>query len=220
MKYDRRYLILDYSLVSLTIVIFVLLGTQKSIAQKPEIKSNETTVVDCTDAYVRYSDDPSLTRAEKLALMDQALMNSLSRYDACQTSRSHLSGGVRGGEVVPTGISGGLKSEENSTNEGSAASESISGTEKLPAVSARTPNFAPVEWSNPGKTTLSESQPSGSSGEVRASNGKIPEDIPTADNDSVLEAQIRQAALNETDPEVQDLLWDEYRKYKGLKRTH
>lgn len=47
-------------------------------------------------------------------------------------------------------------------------------------------------------------------------NGKVPEDIPPADNDSILEAQIRQAATNETDPETKAKLWNEYRKYKGL----
>ena len=46
-------------------------------------------------------------------------------------------------------------------------------------------------------------------------SGKIPEDILNADNDSVLQAQIRQAAINEKDPKVRAKLWNEYRKYKG-----
>ena len=47
-------------------------------------------------------------------------------------------------------------------------------------------------------------------------NGKLPEDIPASDNDSILEAQIRQAAVGEKDPELKKKLWNEYRKYKGL----
>lgn len=47
-------------------------------------------------------------------------------------------------------------------------------------------------------------------------NGKLPEDIPSSDNDSVLEAQIRQAAIDESDPELKKKLWNEYRRYKGL----
>ena len=47
-------------------------------------------------------------------------------------------------------------------------------------------------------------------------NGRIPADIPPADNDSVIEAQIRQAAMNEPDPEIRRKLWNEYRRYKGL----
>ena len=47
-------------------------------------------------------------------------------------------------------------------------------------------------------------------------NSKIPEDIPQDDNDSVLEEQIKLAAINEKDPEKKKRLWNEYRKYKGL----
>lgn len=47
-------------------------------------------------------------------------------------------------------------------------------------------------------------------------NGKLPEDIPPADNDTILEAQIRKAAINESDSELKKKLWNEYRKYKGL----
>ena len=50
----------------------------------------------------------------------------------------------------------------------------------------------------------------------RLTNGEIPDDIPAADNDSVFEAQIRAAAIAETDPDTQKNLWNEYRRYKGL----
>ena len=45
---------------------------------------------------------------------------------------------------------------------------------------------------------------------------QAPGDIPPSDNDSIFEKQIREAAENETDPEVRERLWNEYRKYKGL----
>jgi uncharacterized protein YmfQ (DUF2313 family) len=50
----------------------------------------------------------------------------------------------------------------------------------------------------------------------RLTNGKIPDDIPNADNDSAFEVQIRAAAMAETDPDTQKNLWNEYRRYKGL----
>ena len=53
-------------------------------------------------------------------------------------------------------------------------------------------------------------------GETNTNNDMIPEDIPQDDNDSVLEEQIRLAAMNEKDPEKKKRLWNEYRKYKGL----
>ena len=50
----------------------------------------------------------------------------------------------------------------------------------------------------------------------RLTNGKIPDDIPEPSNDSIFEAQIRAAAMVETDPDTQKNLWNEYRRYKGL----
>ena len=47
-------------------------------------------------------------------------------------------------------------------------------------------------------------------------SGKLPEDILPGDNDSVLEKQIRIAAMTEKDPVIKARLWNEYRKYKGL----
>ena len=48
------------------------------------------------------------------------------------------------------------------------------------------------------------------------SNGKLPEDIPPADNDDIIAKQIREAALGEPDPQKQAKLWNEYRRYKGI----
>ena len=47
-------------------------------------------------------------------------------------------------------------------------------------------------------------------------NGALPEDIPDANNDDVVAAQIRLAAEIEKDPVKKERLWNEYRKYKGL----
>ena len=52
--------------------------------------------------------------------------------------------------------------------------------------------------------------------DVRLTNRKTPDDIPDADNDSVFEAQLRAAAMAETDPDTKKNLWNEYRRYKGL----
>ena len=49
-------------------------------------------------------------------------------------------------------------------------------------------------------------------------NSKLPDDIPQDDNDSVLEKQIKLAAMNEKDPEKKKRLWNEYRKYKGIQK--
>ncbi|MCK7598490.1 hypothetical protein M0G74_14510 [Microbulbifer sp. CAU 1566] len=42
----------------------------------------------------------------------------------------------------------------------------------------------------------------------------VPADIPSGDDDDVVARQIREAAMRESDPELQERLWEEYRKYK------
>ena len=42
----------------------------------------------------------------------------------------------------------------------------------------------------------------------------VPEDVPSGDDDDVVARQIREAAMREKDPELQERLWEEYRKYK------
>jgi hypothetical protein len=44
-----------------------------------------------------------------------------------------------------------------------------------------------------------------------------PSDIPSGSDDDVVARQLREAASRETDPAVREKLWDEYRKYKGIK---
>jgi len=44
----------------------------------------------------------------------------------------------------------------------------------------------------------------------------VPDDIPPARDDDIIARQLREAAQQETDPELREKLWDEYRKYKGI----
>lgn len=47
-------------------------------------------------------------------------------------------------------------------------------------------------------------------------NYDIPDDIPTGNDDDVVARQLREAATTESDPELREKLWDEYRTYTGL----
>lgn len=165
-----------------------------------------TTENDCKSNQVNFMDDPTLTREEKIAKMDEALAASLDRYDACQTEQkntaaSHGGGGGGGGGG---GSAGGGASQTASDMRGT---EPDPVAQPLPSGGAAATENASLSGGGTG-----DPQP----GPPALRNGKLPEDIPPADNDSVLEAQIREAALNEPDPEVQKKLWNEYRKYKGL----
>lgn len=45
--------------------------------------------------------------------------------------------------------------------------------------------------------------------------GNVPADIPDARDDDIIARQLREAAMNEPDPELREKLWEEYRRYKG-----
>jgi len=47
-----------------------------------------------------------------------------------------------------------------------------------------------------------------------SANTSVPEDLPDARDDDIIARQLREAAMNETDPELQEKLWEEYRRYK------
>jgi len=49
-----------------------------------------------------------------------------------------------------------------------------------------------------------------------AATAGVPDDIPAAKDDDIIARQLREAAQQETDPELKEKLWDEYRKYKGI----
>ncbi|MFS1524803.1 hypothetical protein ACL7TT_11925 [Microbulbifer sp. 2304DJ12-6] len=49
----------------------------------------------------------------------------------------------------------------------------------------------------------------------RNTQAVVPADIPSGTDDDVVARQIREAATRETDPELREKLWEEYRKYKS-----
>ena len=42
----------------------------------------------------------------------------------------------------------------------------------------------------------------------------VPADIPDGSDDDIVARQLREAAMKETDPELREKLWQEYRDYK------
>ena len=42
----------------------------------------------------------------------------------------------------------------------------------------------------------------------------VPADIPDGRDDDIVARQLREAAMKETDPELRERLWEEYRQYK------
>ena len=77
----------------------------------------------------------------------------------------------------------------------------------------------------PPPAPSSQEQPDGQSGSgtSRGSVGggevlPVPEDVGDGANDDVVARQLREAAMAETDPELREKLWDEYRRYVAGRR--
>ncbi len=205
------------TMVHIYIMVFLLafFNTGAAVAQIQQKNSSLAERNDCSNISVDYLNNPNLTQQEKIELMDKALFHSLNKYEGCQNIRARAAasgGGASGGQ------SGGRQSSGEGGGSGkggsgaSTASSDMSGTQ-TPAVEEtlnnRINDKADAEQAHEDSNTPVQNA------HIKGS-GKIPDDIPPVDNDSILEAQIRQAAMDETDPAIKAKLWDEYRKYKGL----
>ena len=159
----------------------------------------------------QYDEDGALlTRAERIARLDKALLDLLNS-DSCRLTPSAVGGSASGGG------SGGGSSDALSGSEGTA--DTASGVQSIPVegiqgdVAVVEPPRADQEAAD---DPLAANTPDQSGLDPTLPNGKLPEDIPPVDSDDIIAKQFRQAALEETDPKVQAKLWNEYRRYKGL----
>jgi hypothetical protein len=184
--------------------------------------------IDCTDVSVDYSEDSTLTREERLRLMDKAFFESLNKFELCQAAKEKAkaagSGGADGGGGADNGAGGDGAESSSGDSAGdmtggpageSVPSSTMSGTE----VAKKDPSGEDIQAQESGSMQGSQDIDEAGSktgGNVALATGKLPEDIPPAKNDDALAAQIRYAAENEQDPIKSAQLWNEYRKYKGL----
>ena len=171
---------------------------------------------DCAPSEVHADvDGRPLTREEKIARLDEALRESLARFDECQAAASvsaDAGSGVEGAQGSATGGGGSAPSVAGEGG-GDAGTADAGGAMESVAAEGVQGTEAPEEV---GATVPGTERPVGSGGVRSDTPGDIPDDIPAPDNDSVLEAQIRRAAMEETDSRIRAELWNEYRKYKGL----
>jgi hypothetical protein len=204
----------------LTYVIFSSVVWQVFIFQPNAIaeEGSLAEAIDCTEVDILYTEDSTLTREERLRLMDKAFFESLNRFELCQKAREEKAkegAGSNGGAGGSEGSGGGAGTASSVE---SVASSTMSGTEVAAENSSAKDTQTAESGALPGSQEMENIDEAGSSttGAMRMSNGKIPEDIPPAKNDDALAAQIRYAAENEPDPVKSAQLWNEYRKYKGL----
>ena len=160
-----------------------------------------------------------LTRAERIARLDEALRESLARFDECQNDIAPAEETDAGPQNAGTAAAdaGGDTSGGTAAAQGDATPQSAEPAAAGSVESVAATGVEGTQAPEDGETATTGSQrPPGSGGGGAEIPDDIPGDIPEPDNDSVLEAQIRRAAMEETDPRIRAELWNEYRKYKGL----
>ncbi|MGI9537406.1 MAG: hypothetical protein ACR2PB_10060 [Desulfocapsaceae bacterium] len=155
------------------------------------------------------------TSEEKVASLDQELTTTLGEFDdmllkeqeraAAHIPRQRESGGAghygqaTGGEQSGTESGGRAGVQEQPP--GSRTAESDSGDE----AKGEMEQGKPTEGAGGGEADSSRLPPAEGSKEL-------------SEDDDVVARQLREAAEQETDPEVKEKLWEEYRKYKeGIK---
>lgn len=170
--------------------------------------------IDCTDVSIDFMDDLSLTPEERIQLMDDAFFKSLDRFELCEAAKKLAASSGKAGD------NGGGSNNSDGDSSGSSPVASVAGSAmsgtQTPKRDYSTGEDAPTALDEM-TTPADKNEPvKNAGGNMKRSNGKPPEDIPPAQNDDALAAQIRYAAENETDPNKSRQLWNEYRKYKGL----
>jgi len=154
---------------------------------------SETINDECDNFDVDYTENEYLTNREQIQAMDDALLESLDRFEECIKAKTS----ARQNNV------------DDSIENASDGSQELRGN-KLSADQESTESYDEQNQNIENELTGSTNKNNS------VSNGKIPEDIPFDDNDDVLAQQIKNAALKESDPEKQKKIWNEYRKYKNL----
>ena len=197
------------------VVMFLVDIQQKALSQSLKeysAASNQTNSFECTETSISYTNNYEITREEKIVQMDQALFESLSNYDICQNQSQGIRKGNADVEEELFSLGGSDQSVPSNDMSGGETSKSVSGLiKKNKSLSNAENKNQPGQISQSGAAAIVP----GTFLNIN-SNGMTPEDIPSADNDSVLQAQIRNAAINEKDPNTKEKIWNEYRNYKGL----
>ena len=175
-----------------------------------------------------------LTRAERIARLDRAFYDSLVRFAECQSAATGAGGAAAAGRNGDADGDGDSAGTGDGASMESVAAEGIQGAESPEApettadgtsVDGTSADDASIESVAAGGIRGTEAPEAPEDGEKTAADtdrppvagsGRTPADIPAPDNDSVLESQIRRAAMEESDPRIRAELWNEYRKYKGL----
>jgi hypothetical protein len=96
-----------------------------------------------------------------------------------------------------------------------AESAERSGGSSLPPDSSASRGSATADSNTDGADGGDNSGEVGGASSEAAGARDIPPDVGDGSDDDIVARQLREAAIEETDPELREKLWDEYRRYKA-----
>ena len=156
-------------------------------------QAQEKTRLERTDALARELDTA-------LSEFDEMLLREQERVKAATPPSADAGGGHGAGGAGADGAQGAQADGE----------EDMAGISGEASATASTSDADSMQGA---AGTGSGAGPSGQGGHDRGAAG-TPPDIPDGSDDDVVARQLREAAENETDPQLRARLWEEYRRYK------
>jgi hypothetical protein len=196
-------------------------------AQGTGLAANEQAPTEETFIYVPvYEPEETHTQAEKTASMDKQLFAALGEFDELLLKEEEKVSS----RVPSQRESGGFDQGDGTSGEGGAGSgtgESGDGTGERDGSDATSADAGESDSSSAqsGQTaqggTASGTHSGAGAGDAdidHSAYGAPGGKLPPPQDDDIVARQLREAAEKETDPELKKKLWEEYWKYKGVKK--
>jgi hypothetical protein len=156
---------------------------------------------------------PGQTSEERQAAIDKRLNDSLGSFDAelrTEQQRVAQERDARRAAAAGSATVEGQGADKSAESPGTASAEAPPEDTDKPGASGRHPGRArPRDPSGDLKSEKAGKKPDDNAG-----NGASAREIPDGSDDDVVARRLRQAAQQETDPELKEKLWQEYIDYK------
>jgi hypothetical protein len=163
-----------------------------------------------------------MTAEDKRAQIDRRFDETFAVFDERMRTEQETISQERAGRAGSAGGSGAEGAEGREGQEGQEVQEGQEGQEGREGQEGQEgqgSGGAASEGGQGGDVAAGSGSQGGGGGVGGGAKGgggprDVPSDIPDGRDDDIVARQLREAAMKETDPELRERLWEEYRKYK------
>jgi hypothetical protein len=155
---------------------------------------------------------PGQTSDERRAAIDKQLNDSLGSFDAelrTEQQRVAQERDARRATATGSATADGQGGDKSGDSPGTASTEAPQDDADKPGTGRHPGRARPRDPSGDLKSEKASKKPDDNAG-----NGASAREIPDGSDDDVVARRLRQAAQQETDPELKEKLWQEYIDYK------